>query len=210
MWCNECCVSAHANLPFHCIQTWNGHFFEKSDLLAQQLTLDLCHYPDDCPSDPLNVETPMMFEADISDKGDKCPKADYPSNSFTSTNASGLRSKLLIVSSTGIFHCFIQWCHCTKSLAQYTQLLLCAKLFLASFKNLKTAFTFEVLDHFHVNALECKTAAMNFMSKIQCITDEAFPSHVPVRYLTCPITYLHLQCNTGSLSGATPSLKGVA
>ncbi|KAI0245727.1 hypothetical protein BJV78DRAFT_1092930, partial [Lactifluus subvellereus] len=73
---------------------------------------------------------------------------------------------LVIISSTGIFHQSIQWCPCAKSLAQYTQLLLHAKLFSASFKNPKTAFTFEVLNHFWVNTLECKTAAMNFMSKI--------------------------------------------
>src|ERR1700683_878392 len=27
-WCDPCCVSTHERLPFHCIQMWNGHFFE--------------------------------------------------------------------------------------------------------------------------------------------------------------------------------------
>src|ERR1700683_3035881 len=60
-WCDPCCVSAHEWLPFHRIQMWNGRFFEQSDLLTHGLSLDLCHYPDDCPSTPLNVETQMML-----------------------------------------------------------------------------------------------------------------------------------------------------
>jgi hypothetical protein len=60
-----------------------------------------------------------------------------------------------------------------------------AKLFPASFKHPETAFTFEVLDHFHIDALECKTAAMNFMSKIVRISNEAFPGKVPVRQPIC-------------------------
>jgi hypothetical protein len=178
MWCDTCCVSAHAHLPFHRIQTWNGQFFEKSDLLTNHLILDLHHYPDDCPS-IVDVETQMMWNLDISDEEDD---VNQPSEPSASTNTSGSRSSLVIISSTGIFRRSIRWCHCAKSPAQYTQLLLRAKLFPASFKNPKTAFTFEVLDHFRVDALECKTAAMNFMSKIRRITDEAFPSRVPVSY----------------------------
>ena len=60
------------------------------------------------------------------------------------------------------------------------RLLLRVKLFLASFKTLQTIFTFEVLDHFRIDTLECTMAAMDFMSKIQWITNEAFPSHVLV------------------------------
>jgi len=53
----------------------------------------------------------------------------------------------------------------------------------ASFKNLKMAIAFEVLDHFRLDALECKTAALNFMSKIRQIMDEVIPSQVPVSIL---------------------------
>lgn len=210
LWCDACCVSAHTNLPFHRIQTWNGCFFEKSDLLTKHLTLDLRHYPDDCPSILVDDETQMMFDLDISDDGDDFTDANQPSEPSTSTCTSGSRSNLVIVSSTGICRRSIRWCHCAKSPAQYTQLLLRANLFPASFKNPQTAFTFEVLDHFRVDALECKTAAMNFMSKIRRITDEAFPSRVPV---CCPnswMTFPLLQCNAGPLSGAPSSVQRVA
>ncbi|KDQ49018.1 hypothetical protein JAAARDRAFT_112798, partial [Jaapia argillacea MUCL 33604] len=39
-----------------------------------------------------------------------------------------------------------------------------------------------VLDHFHIDAVECKTAALNFYSKLQRITDNAFPDRLPDRY----------------------------
>jgi hypothetical protein len=102
----------------------------------------------------------------------------------------GSGSFLTIVASTGIFTRQVRWCQCANNPDQYVQLLLRSKLFPASFKNPKTAFTFEVLDHFRIDALECKTAAMNFMTKIQRVTNEAFPSKVPVRFPTDRITFL--------------------
>jgi hypothetical protein len=194
---------------------WNGNFFERSDLLTHRLTIDLCHYPDECPSIPPNTETPMVFDPDFSDEADEFADeylADRHQHSGPSGSAttSGYRSKLIIVSSTGIFQRWIRWCHCATSSDQYVQLLLRAKLFPASFKNPKTAFTFEVLDHFRLDALECNTAAMNFMSKIRRITNEAFPSRVPVGFPMHRIMFPLLSCRIGPLSGATPSVTTVA
>src|ERR1700676_4969442 len=161
---------------------WNGRFFERSDILTHQLALDLRNYPDDCPSILLNTETQMVFDLDISDEGNDFVDGYQFLEPSELTTHSGSRLNITIVSSTGICQCSIRWCHCAKSPHQYAELLLCAKLFPASFKNPKTAFTFEVLDHFRIDALECKTAAMNFMSKIRRITNEAFPSRVPVSH----------------------------
>jgi hypothetical protein len=157
---------------------WNGYFFERSDILAHDLTLNLRHYPDNCPSDSLDTDAQTGFGTEDSDEADEFMEQSE------STPHSGSRSNLTIISSTGIFQCSVRWCHCAKTTDQYVPLLLCARLFPASFKNPKTAFTFEVLDHFLVDSLECKTAAMNFMSKIRRMTNEAFPSRVPVRFPT--------------------------
>jgi hypothetical protein len=156
---------------------WNGRFFEPSDLLVRELTLNLVHFPDDCPSVSLHTEIPILSDFDTFEEGDEY---DESSELHEPTTHAGSRSHITIVSSTGIFKRSIRWCHCAKTPDDYVQLLLRAKLFPASFKNPKTAFTFEVLDHFQLDALECKTAAMNFMSKIKRITNEAFPSRVPV------------------------------
>jgi len=203
-------VSTHERLPFHCVQMWNGRFFEQSDLLTHGLCLDLCHYPDDCPSTPLNVETQMMFDLDISDGADEVDDGYQPSEPSEPTTHSRSRSDLTVVSSTSIFTRSVRWCNCTKSPDQYVQLLLRAKLFPASFKNPKTAFTFEVLDHFRIDALECKTVAMNFMSKLVRITNEAFPSRVPVSGPIDRMMFPHLPCGAGPLSRATQGLQTVA
>ena len=155
---------------------WNEHFFERSDILAHDLTLNLSHYPDDCPSIPLDTDGQTLFDTEVSDEADEFVEHSESTPHF------GSRSNLIIISSTGIFQRSVRWCHCAKKTDQYVQLLLRARLFPASFKNPKTAFTFEVLDHFLIDSLECKTAAMNFMSKIRRMTNEAFPSCVPVRF----------------------------
>ncbi|KAI6105150.1 hypothetical protein EDD16DRAFT_1695749 [Pisolithus croceorrhizus] len=56
------------------------------------------------------------------------------------------------------------------------------RLFPASISKPKTAFTFDVLDHFLIDALECKTSAMSFYQKLRMFTNNAFPERVPDRY----------------------------
>ena len=176
-------MSAHTNIPFHRVQMWNGKFFEQLDLLSHAMFLDLRHYPDNCPSYQHHTEDGIISDLDVSDEGNECVDTfeTRPTKGWRTQFQS--RSNLIVVSSTSIFKRSVQWCHCAKSSDQYVQLLLHARLFPASFKNPQTVFTFEVLDHFRINALECKTLAMNFMSKIQHITNEAFLSHVPVSIL---------------------------
>ena len=70
LWCGPCCVSTHT-VPFHCVQMWNGKFFEQSDLLAQELSLNLSHHPGDCSSDFHTSEVEMMSDLDISNNGNR-------------------------------------------------------------------------------------------------------------------------------------------
>jgi len=191
--CDVCCVSTHLTSPFHRIQRFNGRYFEKSDLDRLGLVLDLRQHPGECVIDCQNTEEQLDSDSDISeyDDDDSDPivtsqSTDQPQGRFTDDRRSDRRSdrrrsNLIIVSSTGIFKRSVRWCRCTKPLEPYIQLLR-AKLFPASFIHPGTAFTFEVLDHFHIDALECKTAAMNFMSKIVRISNEAFPGTVPVHH----------------------------
>jgi CxC2 like cysteine cluster associated with KDZ transposases len=196
--CGPCCLSTHAHLPFHHVQMWNGHFFERLDLLTHSLSLDLRHYPDNCPTIHSGTETDIPFDLNLSDE-DNDPTDGYQPSEAQSAMHSVSRSEIIIVSSTGICTRSVRWCHCAKSPDRFVELLLRAKLFPASFKNPKTAFTFEVLDHFRVDALECKTAAMNFMSKLRRMTNEAFPSRVPVSNPIDRTFILIIYCNTGPL-----------
>ncbi|KIK81365.1 hypothetical protein PAXRUDRAFT_156274, partial [Paxillus rubicundulus Ve08.2h10] len=53
--------------------------------------------------------------------------------------------------------------------------LLRAQLFPATISRPKTAFTFDVLDHFHIDNLECKTTVMSFFSKLIRFTPKGTP-----------------------------------
>jgi hypothetical protein len=59
-----------------------------------------------------------------------------------------------------------------------------AGLFPATFNNPKTAFTFRVLEDFHLDNLECKTTPSQFFSRLRRLTNDEFPNTVPVSGLS--------------------------
>lgn len=184
--CQNCCLLEHHHLPFHRIQRWNGRYFERDDLSNLGLVLDLEH---DRHS-PCNTETSRTNLHDEQQLSDFTSDDEDEAHPPLSTSRS-LKSNLIVVSSSGIFTRAVRWCQCANSAGygqKRVQLLLRAKLYPASFHDPKTVFTFEVLDHFRIDALECKTAAMNFMNKIKRMTREAFPDEVPVSWKTYEVT----------------------
>ncbi|KAI6012412.1 hypothetical protein F5J12DRAFT_717717 [Pisolithus orientalis] len=90
---------------------------------------------------------------------------------------------MTIVHTEGIFTHEISWCNCPGSDPIDWHLdLLRERLFPASITKPKTAFTFDVLNHFLIDALECKTSAMSFYQKLKRFTNNAFPDCIPDRY----------------------------
>ncbi|KAG2134942.1 hypothetical protein BD769DRAFT_1627106 [Suillus cothurnatus] len=99
----------------------------------------------------------------------------------TTTNSLPATTSLTIIHSTGVFTHNILWCYCPGSPKQYLQLLK-AGLFPPSISHPRTAFTFNVLDNFLIDALECKTSVSSFFQKLCCLTNNAFPDSVPDQY----------------------------
>ncbi|KAG2158719.1 uncharacterized protein EDB93DRAFT_1237961 [Suillus bovinus] len=91
-------------------------------------------------------------------------------------------SPVTIVHSSGVFIHNVAWCHCQGPVPKQHLQLLRAGLFPASSTRPKTAFTFEVLDHFLIDSLECKTSARSFFEKLTRLTNNAFPDTVPDQY----------------------------
>ncbi|KAG1841518.1 hypothetical protein F4604DRAFT_1884906 [Suillus subluteus] len=60
--------------------------------------------------------------------------------------------------------------------------LLKARLFPASITRPQSAFTFDILDNFLIDALECKTSAMSFYQKLRHFSNNAFPHKIPDCY----------------------------
>ncbi|KAH9034345.1 hypothetical protein EDB85DRAFT_1863986 [Lactarius pseudohatsudake] len=88
---------------------------------------------------------------------------------------------LTIVDRSGIFKMEAVFCVCSEKDNQDEQLLQ-SGLFPATFKQIRSLFTFSVLDDFLNDNLECKTTAQQYYSKLQSLTSRMFPSLVPNMY----------------------------
>ncbi|KAG2137129.1 uncharacterized protein EDB93DRAFT_1106678 [Suillus bovinus] len=157
-WCRPCMVKLHQSLLFHKIRLWTGKCFKDVKLADQGLIWYLGHGGESCPW----YEASQLCDSEV----------EALAHNTTSVT---------IVHSSGVFMHNVAWCHCPGSNSQHVQLLKVG-LFPASFTCPKTAFTFEVLDHFLIDALECKTSARSFYEKLTRLTNNAFQDTVPDRY----------------------------
>ncbi|KAH9065019.1 hypothetical protein EDB87DRAFT_1574741 [Lactarius vividus] len=76
---------------------------------------------------------------------------------------------ITVIDRSGIHEIGVSWCCCPEAPKHNIQLMT-AGLFLATFHNPKTAFTFLVLEDFHLDFhldnLECKTTPSQFFSRL--------------------------------------------
>ncbi len=86
---------------------------------------------------------------------------------------------ITIIDRSGVHEIGVRWCCCPDALERDMQLMT-AGLFPATFRNPKTAFTFRVLEEFHLDNLECKTTPSQFISRLRRLTNNEFLNTVPV------------------------------
>jgi hypothetical protein len=89
------------------------------------------------------------------------------------------KKTLVLIDVSGVYQLIVSWCCCPNAPDKATQLFQ-HRLFPASNSRPSTAFTFGVLEYFHIDAVECKTSAFNFSSKLRRLTDFSNPQSVPV------------------------------
>ncbi|KAG2738071.1 hypothetical protein P692DRAFT_201731898, partial [Suillus brevipes Sb2] len=166
-WCRPCLIRSHQSLPFHKIQFWNNMCFHDVTLAELGFIWYLGHGGEPCPSYGGSEIYGCQHERvdGVTEPG-SLPQDTTP---------------VTVVHSSGVFTHNMSWCCCLGSNPQHLQLLR-AGLFPASSTRPRTAFTFEVLDHFLIDALECKTSARSFFEKLTRLTNNAFPDSVPDRY----------------------------
>ncbi|KDQ52631.1 hypothetical protein JAAARDRAFT_105512, partial [Jaapia argillacea MUCL 33604] len=169
----------HKRLPFHRIQQWAGKYFARCTLFSIGYTMHLGH---DSSPYPLNQSNWRDVHEDEEDRnaGDGSEVSEDDDEGEGEVRDQG-EWKITVVDTSGIHTHSIAWCRCSDGLSQGQQLFT-AGMFPTSFKIPRTAFTFQVLDHFHIDAMECKTATSNFYSKLRRLTDNAFPDRHPDRY----------------------------
>ena len=150
-WCGPCAVQSHLHHPFHRIQQWTGQFYDHIALCDLGYILNLGHNGAPCPNN-------------IQEYG-----GDWFWDQFT------------VVHSTGIFVHRLRWCRCNNPSPEDRHLqLLRSSIFPSTVTKPQTRFTFDILDHFLIDALECKTSARSFYQKLRRFSNNAFPDSLPV------------------------------
>ncbi|KAF8274718.1 hypothetical protein EI94DRAFT_1768561 [Lactarius quietus] len=86
-----------------------------------------------------------------------------------------------VIDRSGIHEIGVSWCCCPGAVEHDLQLMM-AGLFPATFRKPKTAFTFRVLEDFHLDNLECKTTPSQLLSHLRRLTNDEFPNTVPDGY----------------------------
>jgi hypothetical protein len=195
--CHSCCLEVHSSLPFHSIEKWTGKFFKKTSLNTEGFILHLGHGGLCCPANVTSATNSEVAEDGGYEMLDEVLlEAWEPRDTRT----------LVIVDISRVHQLDVSWCCCEGAPDHATQLFQHC-LFPASTSQPSTAFTFAVLNYFHVDAVECKTSASNFFSKLRRLTDFSSPQSVPVSktiYIICYTDYAQ-----GSISGTNESLTNM-
>lgn len=157
--CQECMLERHQSLPCHRIEQWNGNCFTQTTLSAEGYILHIGHGGQACPN--IGIDQDVHFGPEDKSK-------------YSQT--------VTLVAVNGFFKHKVAWCCCLvegRRLSSAMQLFR-ERLFPATHTKPETAFTFDLLDYFWVDMMECKTANQSFIRKLGRITNPDFPEDSPV------------------------------
>ena len=177
--CHSCFFAVHKNMPLHHIKKWTGQFFNATSLNQEGFILYLGHNGEPCPKIH-HGRSGKEIHAQSSDEdgsegegggeGEGVPLAGWEKKDGRC---------MVVVDTSGIHQLRIGWCRCETAAEPHIQLLR-NQVFPASMKRPSTAFTFSVLDYFHIDSVECKTSASSFFSKLRRLTKNSSPHSIPV------------------------------
>lgn len=194
--CVSCCRKVHHRHPYHRIKIWNETHFSPGWLWQTGVSIHLGHGGDRCPAynypDP-DIDT--VFPSPNLSCFPDAPGHPDPEESDEETDDMDQSSwghsgappdaffnggvVIVIVHTNGVHHLPVVMCGCPDSPSEET-LFLRMGLYPASYKNIKTVFTFQVLDDFLLANLECYTSGYHYYSKLRRMTNKVFPHTVPV------------------------------
>lgn len=181
-------------MPFHRVEQWNGSYFQQSWLRNVGVAIYLGHDFNPCPTarpfygdaaDPGQAGLDGEIEDEENDpifhvshaEGSELPSHDHEQHpKGRDSNGNEL---ITIIDQSGIHTIPVVPCFCPNAPSEEHQYLKTG-MFPASFQNVKTAFTFLVLDDFLITNRECKTSAASYFNKLRMLTSPEFPMRCPV------------------------------
>ncbi|KAF9521376.1 hypothetical protein CPB83DRAFT_778848, partial [Crepidotus variabilis] len=206
--CRLCCRTLHQNLPFHRVERWNGKFFEKAALWQTGLKLYGGHAGRKCPEsqnvaeqrNPANSERSMDqtdvasdeipldndnldgaiwedIEQDELEGLEKNNDKPLPGTHWRIDNDGN--SFLRVVHTNGFHHIPFVPCQCSTQQQPKDLQLLDLQLYPCSSSNIRTAFTFQVLDDVRSCNLDLHASYYQCSLRLRRMTSAVFPSFMP-------------------------------
>ncbi|KZV97162.1 hypothetical protein EXIGLDRAFT_670364 [Exidia glandulosa HHB12029] len=150
--CEDCVAQAHVHNPFHRIQKWNGQYFRRWSLSRMSA----------------NGRTVTLR---LGHSGASCPsiRDDIPGRAFTIVDTNGVHSIRVI------------YCRCPHAALDPFQLL-GASLYPATWDSPRTAFTFRLMKHYHLDSLQSRKPAYDYWAVIRRLTDNTRSKGIAPRY----------------------------
>ena len=183
LFCVECCRSQHHRHPFHRVDHWTGDFFEPSWLWKVGISLDLGHGGLSCPGYEGHYFGPRHEHpdalGDVDDDKEDPESFGWANPGKPSSAEAGGHKVIVVVHTNGIHHIPVRPCICPNAPAEDIQLLR-LRFYPSTYKNIRTIFTFQLLDDYLLENLECQTSCLHNFQKLWRMTNKAFPQVVPV------------------------------
>ena len=89
---------------------------------------------------------------------------------------------MVVVHTNGIHYLPVCVCHCQNAAMEDIQLLQ-MRYYPSTYKQIQTVFTFQLLNDYLLENLECQTSTYNYFQKLRQMTNKAVPQSIPVRSL---------------------------
>lgn len=187
-FCQQCCQEAHVRDPFHRVESWSSTHWTPSWLAQTGVKLHLGHGGAPCPStkglveewvdEPLETDEINLDNVASVDSTDP---SSIQGSKITDEKIRTEKTKIFtIVDVSGVHRLAIEPCWCEQNALPLEDQLLAMRLFPASFKRIKTVFTFRVLTDYRIDNLECKTSPYHYYAKLRRLTSAISPHSVPV------------------------------
>lgn len=129
------------------------------------------------------MEEEVGIEEDWEDEDERPAKGNLPRFLPRPPPKDGMDNAFVTVVHTNGFHSLpIVWCQCSGRLHDRDLQLLDLHFYPASYDKIKTLFTFQCLDEYRLENLECKTSHYQYHNKLRRQTCGRHPQSAPNRY----------------------------
>jgi hypothetical protein len=172
--------------PDAVVQILSEMVFQETEVDSIQTLADSCNAEAETSGiaeEPPIVEVDGMANDDDWEDEDLRSDGHLPRLFPRPPPSDGFGNKFITVVHSNGFHSLpIVWCHCPGSDCDRDLQLLDLHLYPASYKNVKTVFTFSCLDDHRCENLECKSSHYQYYSKLRRMTCPEYPEASPKRY----------------------------